>query len=296
LASKGSFVVAVGDNGTIVSSEDAGRIWKAQTSNSAARLVDVDIINPVIAVGDGGEVLLSTSQASGGPPAPGASYWLLTQAEAYQREEVEVPFGGEWLLVLGLVGQVLRWMRAAAIDLPRRTLHLCDLLRANGSRLRFGFLFAAILALMMVAFPWVEDEVTRWYLQPMSAATAAVLNTAGIDTRLDVGSAALNSCLLTMPRATFRIILECTGVFSAFILLAAMLATPSGWGRKLKGVLAVFPACFAYGALRLVVLGVIGYHLPHAIQFFHLWLMVLANLAFVLIFWHYWSREVPSHA
>ena len=291
-------MVAVGDNGTIVSSDDAGQRWRTQTSNTNARLVDVDIINPVIAVGDGGEVLTSMNQASGSAAASGVSGGAGATAEftPYEREEEEVPFGGEWLIVLGLLGRTLRGVRTAVSRMRGRAARLRHLASSGSPRLRFGLLFVAILGLMMVTFPQVETEITQWYLQPMSVATAALLNVAGIDARLSMDSISQGFCLLTMPRTTFRIILECTGIFTAFILVAAMLATPSTWSRRITGVLAVIPAAFAYGVVRLVVLGSIGYHLPYAIQFFHLWLMALANTAFAMILWHYWSREAWSHA
>lgn len=294
LATSASLMMAVGPAGTILTSVTNGATWTSEISNPVTALNGVDIINPVVIVGQNGTVFQSTTtQAAAASAGPGGA---VSGFVTYERDEVEVPFGGEWLVLLGLLGQGLRWMRSAAIHMRNRTGSLCDLIRADGARLRFGLLFAAILVLIAAAFPLVQEGITHWYLQPMSVATAALLNVAGIDARLSMDSISQGFCLLTMPRTTFRIILECTGIFTAFILVAAMLATPSTWSRRITGVLAVIPAAFAYGVVRLVVLGSIGYHLPYAIQFFHLWLMALANTAFAMILWHYWSREAWSHA
>jgi len=293
LAVSASLMMAVGDGGAILSSVTNGATWTSEISNPVTTLNDVDIINPVAIVGQNGTVFQAATPAVTGSAG---SYWPATQAEAHGREEEEVPFGGEWLLVLGLLGRALRRVRAATDNMRGQATRLRVLIGSRRPRLRFGLLFLATLALMVAAFPSMQDQLTHWYLQPMSATAAALLNASGIDTRLDMESASQGFCRLTMPRATFRIILECTGVFTALILLAALLATPTGWGRKLKGALALAPACFAYGALRLVVLGIIGYHLPYAIQFFHLWMMVLANWVFALILWHFWARGVTSHA
>lgn len=85
LAVSGTFVIAVGRNEGIIGSTDGGANWSSQSSGGAGTvdLLDVAIINPVIAVGSGGETFLSGDQASSGsgsswfepagglwPPAP----------------------------------------------------------------------------------------------------------------------------------------------------------------------------------------------------------------------------------
>lgn len=59
-------VLAVGANGTILASTDLGDTWSLDdTQGSVADLLDVAIINPSIAVGSGGQVMLRVPASSG---------------------------------------------------------------------------------------------------------------------------------------------------------------------------------------------------------------------------------------
>lgn len=88
--------MAVGDSGTILSSSDNGASWSSQNSGSAAALIDVDIINPVIVAGSGGEVLLSTDQPSSASSSSSVSAFF----EEEPAEVIDVPFGYEWIFAL----------------------------------------------------------------------------------------------------------------------------------------------------------------------------------------------------
>ena len=109
-ASKGSFMIAVGKKGSIVSSEDDGETWSTQDSGILDDLKAVAVINPVIIVGQNGTFLLSSSQpsAGAGPSAPasvlfgGFEHPLPLPPSGVQ--EVYVDFGAEWLFLLLALG------------------------------------------------------------------------------------------------------------------------------------------------------------------------------------------------
>lgn len=97
LDTKQSFAIAVGNAGTVVASEDGGASWLTQATGSGAGLIDVAVINPVIVVGSGGEVLLSGDQPSATTSAGVLGFEGILVLE---EEPVDVPFGSEWVVAL----------------------------------------------------------------------------------------------------------------------------------------------------------------------------------------------------
>lgn len=98
-----SLMVAVGDNGAILTSTDSGANWISETSGTISDLFGVAIINPVIVVGQNGVILRSTSQALAGGSGPRGI-----------GGDLAVPFEGEWLaLALILACGLYRLRRAA---------------------------------------------------------------------------------------------------------------------------------------------------------------------------------------
>jgi photosystem II stability/assembly factor-like uncharacterized protein len=109
LASSSSIMAAVGNGGTILESTDGGANWNAQTSGVGTDLVGVDIVNPMIVVGDGGVVLLKNSQAASGGGSGGGFSGDTYGSDAYP---IDVPFGGEWLFALFVAGYGLYRLRS----------------------------------------------------------------------------------------------------------------------------------------------------------------------------------------
>jgi len=109
LASSSSIMAAVGNGGTILESTDAGANWDAQTSGVGTNLVGVDIVNPMIVVGDGGVVLLKNSQAASGGSSGGGFSGDSFGSDAVP---IDVPFGGEWIFALFVAGYGLYRLRS----------------------------------------------------------------------------------------------------------------------------------------------------------------------------------------
>ena len=104
-ASRGSFVIAVGDNGTIISRNDSGANWKEQIMPTSENLINVDIINPVIIVGENGGILRSDDQLSAttGSSPTGAFF-----NDFKSNEVIKVPFVFEWIFSLVVVACAMR--------------------------------------------------------------------------------------------------------------------------------------------------------------------------------------------
>ena len=79
-----------------------------------------------------------------------------------------------------------------------------------------------------------------------------------------------------------------------FMCLAAVLAYPASLVDKVKGVVLVLPAFIVYSTLRLTIMGLVARFAPAQIELFHVYIMVLVNIGFVLLLWMYWVREVVA--
>lgn len=165
---------------------------------------------------------------------------------------------------------------------------------ALSARPRFCLLFALSLSIFASLFHLWEIPLAHLYLQPVSAVTSTTLNAVGITAQLDTSSVPLGFCLIAMERITFRVIHECTGIFSLFIFLAAVLAYPAPMRAKGWAVALGLVAFFLYGCLRLVLLGVVGQLAPTWVPVLHQW-MVLINLGYALSVWLFWVTRLERH-
>jgi exosortase/archaeosortase family protein len=95
-----------------------------------------------------------------------------------------------------------------------------------------------------------------------------------------------------MEQTSLRVIPECTGIFTLFIYLAAVLAYPATLGARAWGVTLGVGGVFLFSTARLVVLGVVGQAIPAWLTLFHMGLMVVANLGFALFLWLWWTGRV----
>lgn len=168
---------------------------------------------------------------------------------------------------------------------------LSHLLRRAHSRLGFCALFAAYAAALALAFDHWEAGIGPLCLYPVSRAAGAVLDAIGVATLLDARQLAGGLCVLTMEATVFHVTYECTGISALVIYLAAVLAHPTTAAHRVVGVLLGGSALFAYSVLRLVVLGVIARLSPEHTQFFHVYLLVLMNVGFMLYLWSSWVRR-----
>jgi archaeosortase B (VPXXXP-CTERM-specific) len=91
-----------------------------------------------------------------------------------------------------------------------------------------------------------------------------------------------------------EIITECTAIFPIMIFLAAVIAYPSGWKKKLWGIALGVPAILVVNLIRLVSLFYIGYWFPTVFEAAHLLVWQSLIIFFAVLFWLVWV-EVFVH-
>lgn len=160
------------------------------------------------------------------------------------------------------------------------------LLREAGPR--FVWFFALWLGVFALLFETGRGAFVHGFMYPVAVCTAGALRLLGIDAVLGQMQITAGMCHLAVESVVYRVTFECTGIFALFMCLAAVLAFPTGRRERLRGVLLVLPAFFCYSVTRMVVLGLVAGLAPDHIELFHLYVMVLVNVGFVVTLWLYW--------
>jgi archaeosortase B (VPXXXP-CTERM-specific) len=156
---------------------------------------------------------------------------------------------------------------------------------------RFVGLFALYLAVIAVGYPWLTK---RWFgaVQALTSATAriehAILSLASDE-------ASLTGNLVQLGSFSVRIIEECTGVFEVLIFLAAVLAYPTGWRKKLIGVGLGVPILYGFNLARILVLIWVGRYRPALFDFMHLYFWQATLILMITSVWLLWIFKVVRH-
>jgi archaeosortase B (VPXXXP-CTERM-specific) len=85
-----------------------------------------------------------------------------------------------------------------------------------------------------------------------------------------------------------RIIEECSGIYEALLLGAALLAFPTTWYKTVLGFAIGLPLIYAMNIARIAVLLVIGRYFPEAFDFLHLYFWQGTMIAMVASTWLIW--------
>ncbi len=163
----------------------------------------------------------------------------------------------------------------------------------RGARLRFSVVFALIggVLLTVYSFPYAEhgmrEDLFTWYLGAYARLSGWVIHlfdpSAHVAGRDVVG------------RASLTIAKYCDAMDVNLLLVAAMLACPSPWTRRLVGIVAGVMLLSVINVARIVALYQISIHAPAAFEFVHaevfpLVMVVLAVGVFVV--WLRWSGQL----
>lgn len=172
-------------------------------------------------------------------------------------------------------------------DAPRRR----DRARQRDGRAarHFAVAFAVTAVLLFALYQWSEASGRfRPVNVANAAACAAVLRLGGIasthdGTHVRVGDAGMD------------IISECSAIYVLILFAAAVLAFPTTWRARLRGLSLGIPILLTVNVVRLVTLGVILRHRPAWLPLFHEYLWQIVFVLVVAALYLLWiERMVPG--
>ena len=153
--------------------------------------------------------------------------------------------------------------------------------------------FAGFLVLQALLFgaeltPWAQT----WFVVPWTNTLAAL--SADV-VRLFDPQVIADGKVLQSADGSFAVSIEagCNGVEATIVLVAAMLAFPASWQRKLIGLAVGIVAVQALNVVRVISLFYLGQWNMQVFEWAHLYVWQALIMLDVLIVWLLWVRTLP---
>jgi len=155
--------------------------------------------------------------------------------------------------------------------------------------LKFLLVQAVLFGLELT--PWAQ----AWFVRPWTDALAAI--SADIVRWFDPQVIAHGN-VLRSSRNGFAVAIEagCNGVEATIVLIAAVLAFPAPWRRKLVGLAVGILAVQGLNIVRVISLFYLGQWNFDAFEFAHRYVWQALIMLDVLIVWLLWVRTLPPGA
>ena len=104
---------------------------------------------------------------------------------------------------------------------------------------------------------------------------------------------------LTLDGFAVQIITECTGLFEAVILVAAVLSYKASWREKVIGILLGTSCLYLINVIRIAFLLLVGRLAPKFFNFAHVYFWQSLLIVFITAIWlgwiHYFVSDETSH-
>ncbi len=159
------------------------------------------------------------------------------------------------------------------------------------ARFFIGFLILQALLFGAELTPWAQ----HWFVAPWTNTLAAI--SADIVKLFDSQVLAEGKVLQSL-RNGFAVSIEagCNGVEATIVLVAAMLAFPATWQRKIVGLALGIVAVQGLNVVRVISLFYLGQWSAQAFEFAHQYVWQALIMLDVLVIWLLWVRTLPRAA
>jgi archaeosortase B (VPXXXP-CTERM-specific) len=170
----------------------------------------------------------------------------------------------------------------------RKIIEVKEKLRTQKAIIRFCLIFLGLLLILTTTFPFLSGTFNpqlTWVMEVTADVTGFFLRLSGMDVEV-------SGRIVSMPNFSIEVVGECTGVYEVLIFLAAMIAYPAGWVKKLVGAGLGIPLLYAVNVIRMVVITIIGNWSPETFDFLHLYFWQVAMILIILAIWILWIEKV----
>jgi archaeosortase B (VPXXXP-CTERM-specific) len=163
--------------------------------------------------------------------------------------------------------------------------------RVHKAIIRFCLIFLGLLVLLTTTFPFLSDEFNpqlTWLMVVTADVTGFFLRLVGL-------AAQVSGRIVSLPNFSVEIVGECTGLYEMLIFLAAMIAYPAGWTKKLIGAVLGIPFLYVINIIRMIFITVVGNWSPKSFDFMHLYFWQVAMILIIVSAWILWIEKVVHY-
>ena len=164
-------------------------------------------------------------------------------------------------------------------------------LKSSRPIIRFCLLFVGMLIVLTFAFPYFSEKFDpqfTWFMAATADITGFFLKLLGL-------SAQTSGRIVSLPNFSVEIVGECTGLYEMLIFLAAIIAYPSGWRKKLIGAGLGIPILYGINIVRMVFITLVGNWSPKTFDFMHMYFWQVAMILIILSVWVLWIEKVVHY-
>jgi exosortase/archaeosortase family protein len=163
--------------------------------------------------------------------------------------------------------------------------------QVNRARARFALIFASVAGVLLAiySFPYAEhgfhEDLFAWYLAAYARAAGAVIHLT--DPTVQISGARI------IGRTSLVIAKNCDAMDVNLLLVAAIVAFPATWSRRLVGIGAGVAVLSLVNVMRIVSLYHLNARSPATFELMHgeVWPFVMVALAVAAFAaWSRWSR------
>lgn len=155
------------------------------------------------------------------------------------------------------------------------------------------FLLIGIVGTALLRVEWVDEHAVLPYTRLIASVSGRVFQAAAIPVEAQ-------GTFLSHPNFRVDIRRGCDGLLATLILIAACVAFPVSWQRRIWGILLGYGLIFILNLTRIVVLMGLGIRGDMSLfDFVHTYLSQFIVIAAALAFWLRWAaspRESADHA
>lgn len=151
----------------------------------------------------------------------------------------------------------------------------------------FPPLFLIIILSYSFALSFIKPQV-NWISSRTAVVLGFILNLFGM-------SANTSGPLLTLQKFSIRVVTECTGLCEMLIFLAALLAYPSSFKKKMLGVLFGIPLLYIVNIIRMIFITVVGNWYPQTFNFMHLYFWQVVGILIIGGVWLFWIEKIVKY-
>jgi len=156
---------------------------------------------------------------------------------------------------------------------------------------KFCLVFLGLLIILTTTFPFLSDKFNpqlTWLMVATADITGFSLKLLGMTVRV-------SGRIVSISNFSIEVVGECTGLYEMLIFLAAMIAYPASWKRKLIGAGLGIPFLYLINIIRMIFITVVGNWSPQTFDFLHMYFWQVAMILIIVSAWVLWIEKVAHY-